>query len=421
MTLQSPTQELKSARARLRAVADDLSGAREFGPRIDTTNPPRWEIGHVGWFQEYWCLRGGGNDRIRGSILPNADALYNSATVAHATRWNLDTPTFSAAIDYRESILENTLREIAQESGVVDSYFARLSARHEDMHAEAFHYMRQTWGYEAPVLMSNAHPIGKRERGDVEIAGGAFFQSADSDGDFVFDNERSRHPISVNPFRMSRTPVTNEEYAEFVDSGGYEWAEWWSPAGWEWVQKAGRKAPCYWHKDDRNWMQRRFDVLAPLAFDEPVIHVNAHEAAAYCRFASRLLPSEAEWEYAATWDASRSAKRCYPWGDQSWSTELANLENSTVAPVDAYPEGDSPCGCRQMIGNIWEWTSSTFLPYPGFLRDPYKEYSEPWFGTHSVLRGGCFSTSRRIASSTYRNFYMADRCDVFSGFRTCAP
>lgn len=420
MTLDILIQELQAVRARLRMVADDLAGRREFGPRIGIANPPRWEIGHVGWFQEYWCLREGASGACRASILPNADALYNSATVAHDTRWDLSLPDFDTTLRYRETVLERTLHELSKDSKTVAAYFARLAARHEDMHAEAFHYMRQTWGYDAPILPTRHHLLGNPVQGDVELPGGAFELGAVPTGGFVFDNERSSHPIVVKPFRISRTTVTNAEYLEFVERDGYRRKEWWTPAGWIWLQKSGRDAPRYWEKVDGWWMQRRFDNRLRLVPDEPVIHVSSHEAQAYCKFASRRLPTEAEWEYAATWNAVAARKQRFPWGEGPWQEQYANLENASVAPVDAYPAGDSPSGCRQMVGNVWEWTASSFLPYPGFLCDPYKEYSEPWFGTHTVLRGGCFTTSQRIGTSTYRNFFTPDRADIFAGFRTCA-
>jgi iron(II)-dependent oxidoreductase len=149
------------------------------------------------------------------------------------------------------------------------------------------------------------------------------------------------------------------------------------------------------------------------------MHVNWHEANAFCRFAGRRLPTEAEWEYAASFDPGAQEKRRYPWGGHHPDAVYANLETATVAAVEAFPEGDAASGCRQMVGNIWEWTSSTFGPYPGFVVDPYKEYSAPWFGTHKVLRGGSFATTRRLIRNTWRNFYTPDRNDIFAGFRTC--
>jgi iron(II)-dependent oxidoreductase len=165
---------------------------------------------------------------------------------------------------------------------------------------------------------------------------------------------------------------------------------------------------------------RRFDSTIELQPREPVIHVNWHEAQAYCRFAQRRLPTEAEWEYAAAWDGTAARKRRYPWGNSLPAAGDANMESAGLVAVDAFAHGDTAAGCRQMMGNIWEWTASTFDPYPGFITDPYKEYSQPWFGTHKVLRGGSFATTRRLIRNTWRNFYTPDRGDVFAGFRTCA-
>ncbi|MGZ9039158.1 MAG: SUMF1/EgtB/PvdO family nonheme iron enzyme, partial [Burkholderiales bacterium] len=176
---------------------------------------------------------------------------------------------------------------------------------------------------------------------------------------------------------------------------------------------------CSLRHRDGTWLQRRFDRVAPLAPEEPVLHVNWHEAQAYCAFAQRRLPSEAEWEYAAAWDAN-GEKRLYPWGSTSPDAAKANLESAGLVAVAAHADGDAASGCRQMIGNTWEWTSSAFEPYPGFEIDPYKEYSAPWFGTHKVLRGASFASSRRLPRNTFRNFYLPERSDIFAGFRTCA-
>ena len=412
--------ELRAARARLRAVADDLGGSRQFGPRSGIVNPPRWEIGHVGWFQEYWCLRNAGSGAPGASILPNADALYNSATVLHDTRWDLDLPEFEATLLYRDTVLERTLEQLLARPQRDALYFAMLAARHEDMHAEAFHYMRQTWGYQAPEAPDRAHPGGEACAGDADLAGGPFELGAETGAEFVFDNEKWGHPVVLAPFRIARTAVRNSQYLAFVEEGGYRRREFWSTQGWAWLQGRQKTAPHYWQKADGAWRQRRFDRLVPVAPEEPVMHVGWHEAQAYCKYAGRRLPTEAEWEYAALWNPRTGRRQPFPWDEAPWSPDMANLESSSIAPADAYPAGDSPCGCRQMVGNLWEWTSSAFLPYPGFLRDPYKEYSEPWFGTHKVLRGGCFATSRRIGRAGYRNFFTADRTDVFAGFRTCA-
>jgi iron(II)-dependent oxidoreductase len=424
MDAQALIADLRETRAHTRAVADDLGGEREFGPLIAIVNPPRWELGHVGWFQEYWCLRRRSPDLYaperNDSILPNADALYNSATVPHDSRWSLPLPAFEDTLGYREAVLERVSDRLASRCEADDAYFGQLAVRHEDMHSEAFHYTRQTLGYGAPKLSAPAHPQGERLTGDSEIRGGLFRMGAEPGDEFVFDNEKWAHPVVVAPFRIARTAVTNAEFAAFVDEGAYARPEFWTVDGWLWVREGSRRAPTYWKKISGEWHLRRFDQWIRLPLDEPMLHVSWHEANAYCRFARRRLPTEIEWEFAALWNPSSGRKQRYPWGDEPWTPERANLENAAPASVHAYPRGDSPSGVRQMIGNAWEWTATPFLPYPGFLRDPYKEYSEPWFGTHKVLRGGAFATSARIGRGTYRNFFTADRADVFAGFRTCA-
>lgn len=339
--------ELEDARHRMQRIADDLDGERELGPKLAIVNPPRWEVGHVGWFQEWWCLRDGREDRP--SILPNADRLYNSATVAHASRWDLPLPSFRDTLAYRDAVTATLLERIRR--GDAETYFVQLAVRHEDMHAEAFHYTRQTHGYPEPDVPVRRAKAGRA--GDVEYAGGVFRLGSRSEDGFVFDNEKWSHPIVLEPFRMSGRCVTNAEYEDFVRAGG--------------------NPPRYW----RNGETRRFDRWMPRVPDAPVMHVSWHDAQAYCAFAGRRLPTEAEWEYAA----------------------LHGLEGT---------------------GQVWEWTASAFLPYPGFVRDPYKEYSEPWFGTHKVLRGGSFATPARIARPRFRNFYTPERADIFCGFRTCA-
>jgi iron(II)-dependent oxidoreductase len=345
--------ELRQAREHTRRVADDLHGARELGPRLAIVNPPRWELGHVAWFQEFWCLRKAGAGPA--SILPNADALYNSASVPHDARWQLPLPSFADTLAYREEVLGRLLERLGMACGQDDAYFARLVARHEEMHAEAFHYTRQTLGYPAPSGARSA-PGPAGAPGDIGLAGGAFRLGAARDAEFAFDNEKWGHVVVLPPFRISRRLVTNGEFLAFVEAGGI--------------------APAYW----KGRQMRRFDRWIDLPLEEPVMHVNWFEAEAYCRYAGRRLPTEAEWEFAASMGG----------------------------------------GLEQMFDSLWQWTASAFLPYPGYVRDPYAEYSEPWFGTHKVLRGGSFATPPQIAHAKFRNFYTPDRADIFAGFRTCA-
>ena len=414
--------ELTASRARSTQITRDLRGEQLLGPKLAIVNPPLWEIGHVAWFQEHWCLRYRGSDAIADSILSGADALYDSAKVAHDTRWDLPLPNIEQTHAYQSNVLERVLRRLEREpenAGL--QYFVQLATFHEDMHAEAFHYTRQTLGYADPfpangtTAASNAHA-----RQDIELPGGVFALGAAQGNGFVFDNEKWAHERKVAPFRIARTAVTNAEYLAFVGSGGYQRHEWWSEEGWAWRTAAGARSPRYWVKRGDSWLQRRFDQTIPLRPDHPVTHVNWHEAQAYCHYAQRRLPTEAEWEYAAAWDASAEGKRRYPWSDAPPMPAHANLEGRDVVGVDACSPGDTATGCRQMLGNVWEWTQSTFEPYPGFVIDPYKEYSQPWFGTHKVLRGGSFATTRRLIRNTWRNFYTPERNDIFAGFRTCA-
>jgi iron(II)-dependent oxidoreductase len=414
---------LVDARTRTRAHAASLAGGELLGPQLPIVNPPLWEIGHVGWFQERWCLREEGRGVLGTSILAGADALYDSAQVAHATRWTLPLPNLERTLGYLDSVLERVCQRLEQRRVSADlAYFAQLAAFHEEMHCEAFAYSRQTLSMSQPPDLPAGEPAaGGACSGDALIHAGEFELGATPDDGFVFDNEKWAHPVHVATFSISRAAVTSGEFAAFVDDDGYERREFWTDEGWDWRRRVGATHPVYWHPDGERWFERRFDRIVPLAPGKPVMHVNRFEAQAYCRWAGRRLPTEAEWEYAAA-HAPGEKKRRYPWGSALPDAGLANLYAVAAGPIDvaALPRGDSAAGCRQMLGNVWEWTADAFLPYPGFTADPYKEYSEPWFGSHAVLRGGSFVTRAGLMRNTWRNFYTPDRRDVFAGFRTCA-
>jgi iron(II)-dependent oxidoreductase len=354
-------RDLVASRERTARVTADLEGARLLGPKLAIVNPPQWEIGHLGWFQERWCLRLRPDGTLADSILAGADTLYDSAAVAHDTRWDLPLPGIEATRAYLAAVLERTLARLSREpENAALRYFVRLATFHEDMHCEAFHYTHQTLGYPDPIDGVRPAPPAAGA-GDADVPGGRFALGAPRGDGFVFDNEKWQHEVELAPFRISRALVTNREYLAFVAQGG--------------------RAPRYWEVRQGAWHERRFDGWLPLAPDQPVRHVDWNEAQAFCRWAGRRLPTEAEWECAAQAGAF---------------------------------------GPRGRDGRLWEWTASTFEPYPGFLIDPYKEYSEPWFGTHKVLRGSSFTTPERLVRRTFRNFYTPDRGDVFAGFRTCA-
>jgi iron(II)-dependent oxidoreductase len=275
----------------------------------------------------------------------------------------------------------------------------------------------------------SARPRAGALPGDVAVPGGHWRLGSTANAGFIFDNEKWAHDAVLAPFWIARTPVTNAEFAAFIEAGGYRTREFWSDAGWAWREQHGAEQPVYWQgKRDGVWTVRRYRAVEELAPHAPVVFVNWFEADAWCRWAKRRLPSETEWEAAAiglaTADGARLAdqRSRWPWGDAPPTAAHANLDFTFDGLVDvaALGAGDSAFGCRQMIGNVWEWTASDFVPFAGFAADPYKDYSQPWFGSRKVLRGGCWATSARIARPAYRNFFTPDRNDVFAGFRTCA-
>ena len=430
VTKNEDMRALQDARRRTLELVADLDDEQMIGPRLPIVNPLRWEIGHVAWFQEYWLLR---HVCGRQPILANGDALYDSAKVAHDTRWDLPLPSKAETIAYMTKVLDEVARycdpcalaSSAADRSIDASYFLSLALFHEDMHAEAITYTRQTLARPVPTLSftqpSDTQPCHDASH-DASIPGGSFIVGNTSVSGFVFDNEQQPFEVQVQPFKISRTATTNAEFARFVEAGGYERRELWSDEGWNWRQNAHADRPVYWIFNNGRWWRRNFDQIVPLEENSPVLHVNWYEADAYCRWAKRRLPTEIEWERAASAEPKTNRKRRFPWGDEAPTPARANLDSRNLGTTDvrALPDGDSAFGCRQMMGNVWEWTASDFTPYPGFVAGPYKEYSEPWFGNHKVLRGGCWATRSRLITNTYRNFYTPDRRDVWAGFRTCA-
>jgi iron(II)-dependent oxidoreductase len=352
--------------------------------------------------------------------------------VPHDTRWDLPLPSREGVQDYMQRVLDRVVELIrAKETPSADErYFYQMVAFHEYMHAEAFTYTRQTLGYSAPPNPSPNAAVegGGPLPGDVEIPGGRYMLGGTPDMPYVFDNEKWAHAVEIAPFKIARAALTQAEFAGFVDDGGYGKKDLWSEEGWTWRETESAEHPVYWRRASDGWERRDFEQWVPLEPHRPVIHVNWHEAEAYCKWAGRRLPTEAEWELAASGEPSPDGtgfterKRMYAWGDEPPTPERANYDSRFMGCIDvgALPAGDSAFGCRQMVGNVWEWTSSVFGPFPGFVPDPYKDYSEPWFYTRKVLRGGAWATRGRTIRNTWRNYFTPDRRDVFAGFRTCA-
>ena len=419
---------IADARLRSLELVADLSDEQLRVARLDIVNPLDWEIGHVAYFQERFALR---DVDGRESLLGDADALYDSIAIDHDVRWDLVLPPRGELLDYLEGVRDAAADAAARGLDPSAGYRQLLAVFHEDMHDEAFTYTRQTMSYPAPSL-SVAHDdtgagAGPLE-GDVSIGGGRFRPGSVAEAGFALDNEYEAHDVEVAPFSIARAAVTQREFAAFVDAGGYRNESAWSEAGWGWREQVAAEHPLYWRRGEGGFERRVFDTWRPLEPNLPVIHICWFEAEAYCNWAGRRLPSEVEWEVAAAAEPDPDGgvkpvvKRRYPWGDAAPTRERVNMDWRARGCVDvgALPAGDSAFGCRQMLGNVWEWTSDTFGPYPNFTPGPYEEYSAPLFGSTKVLRGGCWVTRARLIRNTWRNYYEPHRRDVWAGFRTCA-
>ncbi len=355
----------------------DLSEAQWRVPRLAIVNPVAWELGHVGWFAEFWCLRWAGEGRpLRDSLLAGSDSWYDSSRVAHENRWQLELPPRSVILAYLEAVLDATLETLARaDEGDAGLYNFSLALAHELMHGEAFVYTRQTCAYPAPSGSAASRAGGCS--GDAAMPAQTINIGAGPGPGFVFDNEKWAHPVEFEPYSISRAPVSAGEFEAFVAAGGYWHDEFWCEAGRRWRDEAGARQPVYWRRSGSGWQQRVFDAWRPLDPVAPMVHVSAFEAQAWCRWAGRRLPSEAEWEGAARAGAI------------SW-------------------------------GEVWEWTADPFAPYPGFAPDPYRDYSLPWFHSHRAVRGASWATSPWLRDAAYRNYYLPERNDLLIGFRTCS-
>ena len=433
MTAQVSTDHLSkimhSARQRTLELLDGLSDEQLVGPKLPILNPTIWEIGHVAWFHEFFILR---QEYGHDPLLDRGDALYDSIAVAHNTRWDLPVYPLGEMKDYMARVLDTLVDRLGDGTASErDSYLYQFTTFHEDMHDEAFTWARQTLAYPTPAFAADGSRAPRLAEtgalnGDADIPGGVFRMGSRHEDAFVFDNEKWAHAIQVAPFRMAKVPVTCAQFAEFVEAGGYDTDSLWSDEGLAWRRETDASHPVYWRRDSSGgWQVRRFDVWHDLAPNAPVVHVNWYEANAYCAWAGRRLPTEAEWEFAATMrpgSGGALVKSDFPWGDDPITEAHANMDGFALGCTDVgdYAMGDNAWGCRQLIGNVWEWTSDTFEPFDGFAPDDYKEYSEPLFGTTKALRGGSWVTRSRYVNARYRNYFGPERRDIFCGFRTCA-
>ena len=392
---------LSDARHYTLALFDSLAAAGydqpHQVPRLPIVNPPLWELGHTAWFAEWFVLREAASshpaDAERPGLLARGDDWFDSNTVAHRSRWTLDLPGPGALKTYCREVHERILDRLAREaSDDAALYPYRLALAHEDMHGEAYLYTMQTLGAapqptladlieraQAQARLFNKLGRGRAGAPEVRFAGGTFLRGGDQARGFVFDNEKKSAPCRVAPFAIDANLVTNAQYLEFMEDGGYQRPHYWSEAGRAWLMGQEKSAPRHWAREGGDWHLLRFGRRVALAPGEPVRHVSLFEAQAWCAWAGRRLPLEDEWEFAAT-----SSQPGFAWGQ------------------------------------LWEWTASSFEPYPGFAPDRYREYSAPWFGSRQALRGASFATPARLRSPRFRNFFTPERDDIFVGFRSCA-
>jgi iron(II)-dependent oxidoreductase len=416
--------ELSRARERTQWLTGAVGEQDLISQHSPLMSPLVWDHAHIGNQEEIWLLRDvGGRPGVRTDI----DQMYDAFQNARADRPALPLLSPKQATGYVRQVRDEVLDVLSSirldgRRLTRDGFVYGMVVQHEQQHDEtmlATHQLRRS----GPPL-SGPLPDGPRSVGlpaEVLIPGGEFSMGTSTDA-WALDNERPAHRAEVPAFWIDTVPVSNADYLAFIDAGGYTEQRWWTPAGWVYRQHAELIAPLFWQRDaDGTWWRRRFGILAPVNPDEPVLHVCQHEAAAYAAWAGRRLPAEAEWEKAARWDPATGRSRRFPWGDGDPTPELANLGQRHLGPakVGSYPAGASPLGVHQLIGDVWEWTSTTFGPYPGFEVFPYPEYSKVFFGTdYYVLRGGSFGTDRAACRATFRNWDHPIRRQIFAGFRT---
>jgi len=418
-------RDLADAHAHTDALLAPVDDARLRVQHDPIMSPLVWDYGHVAVYQELWLVQQlSGQAPVDEARMHHYDAFENPRRV----RASLPLLTREQVAGYRDVVDAKALA-LLEESDVDgnvdpllrDGYVYRMIVEHEHQHSETIlqtlQLLQGGYGVTLPAL-----PAGREVALDaVAIPAGRY--PIGSDEHAPYDNEHPQVWVDLDAFRIDRFPVTCGQYAEFVADGGYARPSLWSDAGWTWRSESGAEAPKHWRRsEDGVWWTERFGTPQPVDMRTPVIHVCWHEAQAYCRWAGRRLPTETEWEVAATWDPVAQRKRRHPWGDDAPDATRANLDQRLygAAPVGAYPGGASAFGCEQMIGDVWEWTSSDFAPYPGFDAFPYREYSQVFFGPdYKVLRGASWAARASVSRATFRNWDYPIRRQIFAGFR-CA-
>jgi ergothioneine biosynthesis protein EgtB len=405
-------------------------------------SPPRWHIGHTSWFFETLLQTYEPGYKVYSEeYLFYFNSYYEGfgERIARPKRGTRSRPTVKDTVVYRKHVDEQMLAFLNSLENKPDAEtilpLVRLGLEHEMQHQELLVYDIKHLlcdQYDAPVKPAPASSV--KVDGMAEIEGGLFWlgypvqspkSQVQSPGnyDFAFDNEKPAHQVFLQDYALERALVSNGDFLQFIRAGGYQNFRWWFSEGWEAVNREEWRAPLYWELHDGQWMIRDFKGLHPAESkaNEPVSHVSFYEASAFAKCAGKRLPTEAEWEKAATFDPKSGERRAFPWGNDPADESKANLfENGlwTPAAVGSFPDGQNGYGCQQMIGDVWEWTTSDYLPYPGF-KSEFDEYNDKWFVNQKVLRGGSYATPQSHIRSTYRNFFHAHERWMVSGFR-CA-
>lgn len=432
---------LEEARARTLLLVAPLTD-RDLELQHDPLmGPMLWDLGHIASFEELWLLRNT-RGRVEFGEMPG---IYNPFEHPRRVRGALVLPNRASTLEILADVRRRTLAILphldpaSADPLLADGFLVHMVAQHEHQHGETMlqtMQLKRGAPYHPPQRIAPP-PAAPVARDMVRVPAGRYTLGTD-DRAWAYDNERPRHPVDLAAYWLDRTPVTNADYQAFIEDGGYTDRRWWTDAGWAWRADEDAVAPRYWRQaapgadadpasagspqSHGQWTVRTFDRDGPPPPDHPVCHVSCHEAEAYARWAGKRLPTEAEWEVAATWDPDAGRARRFPWGDEDAGPELANVDQLTfgTAPVGAYPRDVSPFGAHGMIGDVWEWTATDFTPYPGFAAFPYPEYSVPFFGSeYRVLRGGSWATRSPVARATFRNWDYPIRRQIFSGFR-CA-
>ncbi len=424
--------------AQATALAEQLTAVRErtfelYAPLAEgdlartpdpIMSPPIWDLGHIAAYEELWltCTLGG-----TPSQYPELQRAYDAFETPRTERTQVTLLDAEGCRAYLAAVRERSLDVLARTDLDRDGppltaggFAFEMVAQHEAQHTETVLQTLQmfTDGTYRPERRYQAPIAAAVDDARVTVPGGSFAVGAAANG-FSYDCERPRHECKVQDFALDRLPVSNARHLEFMADGGYARPELWSVEGWQWRTQHAIDAPLYWQRDGGGWAVRTFDQMASVDPAQPVSHVSWFEADAHARWAGGRLPTEAEWERAATGDRDPATSTRYPWGD-GFVAGRANLDQLMfgTAPVGAYVDGAAPTGCVQMIGDVWEWTSTPFDKYPGFAAFPYPEYAEVFFGDrYRVLRGGSWATQPVAARTSFRNWDLPERRQIFCGFR----